>query len=112
VQLPAVSRLVNQEECMSVTINDVEHVAMLARLSFSDEEKLKLIGELNAILNYMEQLNHVDTSDVAPLSQVMELNNVVRDDVRTPGLSYEDALKNAPARSERFFKVPKVIGER
>jgi aspartyl-tRNA(Asn)/glutamyl-tRNA(Gln) amidotransferase subunit C len=103
---------VNQEECVSVTINDVEHVAKLARLSFSEEEKRKLIGHLNAILDYMEQLNRLDTSDVVPLSQVTELSNVVRDDVRVVGLSREDGLKNAPARSEKFFKVPKVIGER
>ena len=97
---------------MSITINDVEHVATLARLSFPDEEKQKLTGQLNAILAYMDQLNRIDTSNVEPLSQVIDLSNVAGDDVRTPGLSREEALKNAPAHSERFFKVPKVISNR
>ncbi len=97
---------------MSVTLKDVEHVAALARLSFSDEEKLKLTGELNAILAYMEQLNTLDTSSVEPLSHVIELKNVFREDVRVESLSREDALKNAPAATEKFFRVPKVIGDR
>ena len=98
--------------CVPVTIKDVEHVAALARLTFTDEEKQKLTGQLNAILNYMEQLNSLDTSSVEPLSHVIELNNVFRNDDRTPGLDREEAMKNAPARTEKFFKVPKVIGDR
>jgi len=97
---------------MPVTLKDVEHVADLARLSFSEKEKQKLADELNAILNYMDQLNSLDTSTTEPLSQVIELGNVFRDDVRVPGLSREEALKNAPAHSDEFFKVPKVIADR
>lgn len=97
---------------MSVTIQDVEHVAMLAMLSFSDDEKQQLTGQLNEILRYMERLNALDTSSVEPLAQVIELDPVLRDDILQPGLSRESALKNAPARSEEFFKVPKVIGDR
>lgn len=97
---------------MAVTIRDVEHVAMLARLSFSEEEKQKLARELNEILAYMEQLNSLDTANVEPLSQVIELNNVFRDDVTKPGLARDEALRNAPAKTEQFFKVPKVIGDR
>jgi len=97
---------------MSVTVKDVEHVAALARLSFSEPEKEKLTHELNEILQYMEQLNSLDTSKVEPLSHVIELQNVFRQDEVRPGVSREDALKNAPARSEKFFKVPKVIGDR
>jgi aspartyl-tRNA(Asn)/glutamyl-tRNA(Gln) amidotransferase subunit C len=97
---------------LPITMNDVEHVATLARLSFPEEEKQKLTGQLNAILAYMDQLNRIDTSNVEPLSQVIDLSNVTRDDVRTPGLKREEALQNAPAHSESFFKVPKVIGNR
>ncbi|MBP1679478.1 MAG: glutamyl-tRNA(Gln) amidotransferase, subunit [Bacteroidetes bacterium] len=97
---------------MSVTIKDVEHVAALARLSFADDEKQKLTGELNAILAYMEQLNSLDTASVAPLAHVIELNNVFREDVHVESLPREEALKNAPAATERFFRVPKVIGDR
>ena len=97
---------------MSVTIKDVEHVAALARLSFSDEEKMKLTSELNDILTYMEQLNKLDTTNVEPLAHVIELSNVFRADEVRPSVTREEALKNAPAATEKFFKVPKVIGER
>jgi aspartyl-tRNA(Asn)/glutamyl-tRNA(Gln) amidotransferase subunit C len=97
---------------MSVTLKDVEHVASLARLSFSDVEKEKLTGQLNTILAYMDQLNSLDTSGVEPLAHVIELNNVFREDTRTPSVTQEEALQNAPSRSDRFFKVPKVIGDR
>jgi len=97
---------------MSVTIKDVEHVASLARLSFSEEEKQKLTLQLNEILEYMEQLNQLDTNNVEPLSHVIELSNVFREDELKPTLTREEALRNAPAKTEKFFKVPKVIGER
>lgn len=97
---------------MAVTLKDVEHVASLARLSFTEEEKLKLTHQLNAILEYMEQLNKLDTSNVEPLSHVIELSNVLRQDTVTPSLTQEEALLNAPAKTDKFFKVPKVIGER
>jgi aspartyl-tRNA(Asn)/glutamyl-tRNA(Gln) amidotransferase subunit C len=97
---------------VSVTIKDVEHVASLARLSFTADEKKKLVAELNTILEYMEQLNELDTSNVEPLSHVIELSNVFREDLLKPGLSREEALRNAPAKTGKFFKVPKVIGDR
>lgn len=97
---------------MSVTRKDVEHIAKLARLEFTDEEKETFTHQLNAILAYVEQLNTLDTSNVEPLSHVIELDNAFREDVHRPGLTQEEALKNAPVKTERFFKVPKVIGDR
>ena len=97
---------------MPVTLQDVEHVASLARLHFSDEEKETLRAQLNRILEYMEQLNRLDTAAVEPLSRVVEVQNVFRDDRPVPGVSREDALQNAPARTGEFFKVPKVISDR
>ena len=97
---------------MSVTIKDVEHVAALAKLSFSDEEKSKLVGEMNTILAYMEQLNTLDTSGVEPLSHVVETGSVFREDEPRPMLPREKALQNAPAKTDEFFRVPKVIGDR
>ncbi len=97
---------------MAVTIKDVEHVAALARLAFSEEEKAVLTGQLNEILVYMEQLNGLDTSAVEPLSQVIELDNVFRPDELRPSYPREEILKNAPAHTDKFFKVPKVIGDR
>lgn len=97
---------------MSVTQKDVDHVASLARLSFTGEEKQRLTAELNTILSYMDQLNGLDTEHVEPLAHVIELANVFRADVRRPGLATDDALQNAPGRSGDFFTVPKVIGDR
>ena len=97
---------------MSVSIRDVEHMAALARLSFTGEEKEKLTGQLNDILQYMEQLNRLNTEAVEPLAHVIELSNVFRDDVVKPGIPRSEALRNAPAKTEKFFKVPKVIGDR
>jgi len=97
---------------MPVTLKDVEHIAKLARLEFTEEEKQKFTHQLNEILAYMEQLNKLDTGKVDPLSHVIELNNIFRDDAAKPGLTTEEALKNAPAKTEKFFKVPKVIGDR
>lgn len=96
---------------MSVTLKDVDHIATLARLSFTDDEKRKFTDQLNTILTYIDQLNSLDTSKVEPLTQVVESQNVFRDDVVVPGLATDKALANAPARTEEFFKVPKVIGE-
>ena len=97
---------------MAVSVNDVEHVAALARLSFSEDEKLRLTTELNSILEYMEQLNGLDTSNVQPLEHVVDVPRVLRPDTRVAGVTREEALQNAPARTEQFFKVPKVIGDR
>ena len=97
---------------MSVTIKDVGHVAKLARLAFSETEKEKLTHQLNDILHYIEKLNTLDTTNVEPLSQVVEETNALRADKVQPSLPQEEALKNAPDRTEKFFKVPKVIGER
>lgn len=95
---------------MAVTLKDVEYVAALARLDFSDAEKEKLVHELNDILKYVEQLNTLDTTNVEPLSHVIELHNVFRADASKPSLTQADALQNAPAKNDKFFKVPKVIG--
>lgn len=95
---------------MSVTIQEVEHIARLAKLEFSDEEKEKLTHQMNQILQHMEKLNELDTSLVEPLSHVIELQNVFREDSVKPSIPTEEALKNAPDKTDEYFKVPKVIG--
>jgi aspartyl-tRNA(Asn)/glutamyl-tRNA(Gln) amidotransferase subunit C len=97
---------------MSVTVKDVEHIAQLAKLEFNDAEKETFTHQMNQILEYVEQLNRLDTSNVEPLSHVIELQNVLRDDVTTPSTPTNEALKNAPSHTEEFFKVPKVISEK
>lgn len=95
---------------MSVTKKDVEHIAKLANLEFTDAEKETLTHEMNEILQHIEKLNALDTSNVEPLSQVIETNNVFREDEVKPSIPTEEALKNAPEKTEEHFKVPKVIG--
>jgi aspartyl-tRNA(Asn)/glutamyl-tRNA(Gln) amidotransferase subunit C len=95
---------------MSVTTKDVAYIAELARLKFTEPEQEKMTSELNMILHYIEKLNEVDTEGVEPLSTIHGQINVLRADVEHTPLSNEDALRNAPDRQDRFFKVPKVIG--
>ena len=97
---------------MPVSLADVERVAALARLALNDEEKQIMMAQLNDILRYMEELNSIDTGNVEPLSHVIDLPPVYREDVPEPGLTHEEAMRNAPSRDEQYFKVPKVIGDR
>jgi aspartyl-tRNA(Asn)/glutamyl-tRNA(Gln) amidotransferase subunit C len=97
---------------MAVTIKDVEHIAKLAKLEFTEAEKEKFTHQLNQILEYVEQMNKLDTSNVEPLSHVIELKNIFRADEVGQSVDTEEALKNAPAKTEKFFKVPKVIGDK
>jgi aspartyl-tRNA(Asn)/glutamyl-tRNA(Gln) amidotransferase subunit C len=95
---------------MSVTKENVAYIAELARLRFTDAEQEKMTRELNMILHYIEKLNEVDTEGVEPLSSIHDPINVLRADVERETLSNAEALKNAPDKQDRFFKVPKVIG--
>lgn len=92
-----------------ITIKEVEHVANLARLEFNEEEKHKLAQQLAKILDYIDQLNKLDTTDVEPTSHVIPVKNVVRPDVVKPSLSKEEALSNAPSDVNGLFEVPKII---
>ena len=96
---------------MSVGKKEVEKIAGLARLYITEEEKEKYTTQLNVILEYMEQLNTVDTNNIEPLSHPFDLTNVVRKDEVKPSLSVDEALGNAPDRSGDYFKVPKVINK-
>ncbi len=94
---------------MSVSLMDVDHVATLARLRFSDEEREQLVDQLNEILNYVEQLDKIDTADVPPTSHVLDLRNVLREDVVDESLPHDEALANAPEKDRGHFMVPKVL---
>lgn len=94
---------------MSITVKDVEHVANLARLELSAEEKDTYTGQLNAILKYAEQLNALDTEGVEPTSHAVPLFNVLREDVTKPSLPIEKVILNAPEEEEGQFKVPAVL---
>lgn len=96
---------------MKITRNEVDHVAKLARLELSEEEKDRFTGQLESILEYIGQLNRLDTKDVPPTSHVLPLKNVWREDAMRPcpPAVREALLANAPEREGNFFKVKKVI---
>lgn len=94
---------------MKINRKDVEHVALLSRLEFSDAEIDKYTGQLDAILAYIDVLNQVDTEGVEPLAHVLDMKNVMRPDAVQPSLPREAALQNAPAPEDGFFKVPKIV---
>lgn len=95
---------------MSVTIKDVEKIANLAKLKFTEEEKIKLQGEMNEVLGYIDTINQIPgLDDVKPLENINDTENVFREDVSEVCLTKEEALKNAPEKTENFFKVPKVL---
>lgn len=96
---------------MSVTRKDVEYIAQLARLRFKDDELENFTHQLNEILNYVEKLNELDTTDVEPLNHPFENVNVFRNDELKRSVETEEALKNAPDATEEYFKVPKVINQ-
>lgn len=97
---------------MAVTKKDVEKIAELARLKYSDEELENFTPQMNNILSYMDKLNELDTENVKPLSHPVEQTNVFREDKLKTSISKEEALKNAPAKDANHFKVPKVIGDK
>ena len=94
---------------MSVTLAQVRYIATLARLRFTEEEESRLAEEMNEILGYVEKLNELDTSGVPPMSHVLDLHNVVRDDVAESRISRDEALKNAPDADSAYIRAPKVI---
>ena len=94
-----------------LTRQDVHGVAVLARLSFSDDEADALAGQLSHILDYVDQLRALDTEGVEPMAHPLALTNVLRDDTRAASLAHDDALANAPEREAGCFRVPPIIQE-
>ena len=90
---------------------DVERVAHLARLGMSPEEIDRIRDELNHIIDQYTKLAELDTEHIPPTAQTIELENILRDDVVRPSLPVEDVLRNAPARDGDQFVVPAILGE-
>lgn len=104
---------------MKVTEKDVTYVAELAHLELTSQERQRMLKDLNSILEYIDRLNELDTSNVPPMAQIPEKFGSAqktgseklawREDVPVPCLSRMEGLKNAPDTDGEFFKVPKVI---
>jgi len=94
---------------MKITRKDVEHVALLSRLEMDESDVAKFTGQLNAILDYIEVLNKVDTAGIEPTAHVLPLKNVMRVDEVRPSLPREMALANAPEQEDGYFKVSRIM---
>jgi aspartyl-tRNA(Asn)/glutamyl-tRNA(Gln) amidotransferase subunit C len=94
---------------MPLDLDDVKHIAALARIHIENAEATRLVGDLNDILAWIDQLNEVDISGVDPLAGAIDLALKLREDVITDGGYAEALLINAPERHDDFFVVPRVI---
>jgi aspartyl-tRNA(Asn)/glutamyl-tRNA(Gln) amidotransferase subunit C len=94
---------------MPLSLSEVEHVAELARLRLTDEEKALFREQLSAILDHAAVLQAVDTSAIPPTATVLPLRNVMRDDEARPSLLQEDVLANAPEARNGFFAVHAIL---
>jgi aspartyl-tRNA(Asn)/glutamyl-tRNA(Gln) amidotransferase subunit C len=94
---------------MAISKEDVQHIASLARLRFSDDEEEQLAEEMSRILDYVDTLNELDTTGVPPMSHVLDLHNVFREDDIEERIDRDKALQNAPDADGEYFRVPKVI---
>jgi aspartyl-tRNA(Asn)/glutamyl-tRNA(Gln) amidotransferase subunit C len=88
---------------------EIEHIALLARLKLSESEKELFSKQVGKIIEYMDKLNVLDTSNVEPTAHVLPIKNIFREDELRDSLPPAKALQNAPARSDNFYKVPKII---
>ena len=88
---------------------DVEHVAWLAHIELSDQEKTLFTEQFNEILEYFKKIDEIDTEGVEPTYHVLDLNNVSRKDETAPSLSTEKNIKNAPKKEKKFFKAPRIV---
>jgi aspartyl-tRNA(Asn)/glutamyl-tRNA(Gln) amidotransferase subunit C len=95
---------------MKITDKDVAYVADLANLDLTAQERERMVRDLNSILDYIDRLNELDTTNISPMAQtILQAADVTREDALRPSLAHEAALENAPQSDGNFFKVPKVI---
>ncbi len=94
---------------MNISREQVEHVARLAALALSEEEKELFGRQLNQVLEHAEVIKSVDTSEVSPTSHAIPISNVYREDRVRPSLPPEEALRNSPQPEDGFFSVPRIV---
>lgn len=94
---------------MKITKEQVEHVAGLARLNLTEEEKEKLTVEMENLIVFADKLNELDTTGIEPTAHAIPMNNVFRDDVVEPSYPREKILANAPSQEDGCLKVPKIV---
>ncbi|MCY8344631.1 Asp-tRNA(Asn)/Glu-tRNA(Gln) amidotransferase subunit GatC [Bacillus haynesii] len=92
-----------------ISIEEVKHVAHLARLAITDEEAAMFTEQLDSIISFAEELNEVDTENVKPTTHVLQMKNIMRKDVPDKGLPVEDVVKNAPDQKDGYIRVPSIL---
>lgn len=95
---------------MKITKEIVESVANLSKIKLDDNATAKMQTELGAVIEYMEILNTLDTSEIQPMSHIFSINNVMRDDIVYPSFDRQEILSNAPEHTDETFVVPKTVG--
>ena len=94
---------------MKIARQEVEHVAVLARLALEEAELDQLTGQMNQILGYVDKLNELDTGGIIPTAHAVPVENAFREDVVRPSIGHDKAFQNAPEASGNCFRVPKII---
>jgi aspartyl-tRNA(Asn)/glutamyl-tRNA(Gln) amidotransferase subunit C len=94
---------------MALTLSDVEHIAKLAHLSLTDDEKRLYREQLSAILDYAQRLQELDTDAISPTATILPVYSVLRADDPRPSMPLEDLQTNAPEMEERMFRVPVIL---
>lgn len=92
-----------------LTIQDIHKIAHLGRISITEEEAQKQLQELTMIMEMMDLLKEIDTTDVEPLNHVLELKNILRVDEVKDSMPVDEVLKNAPDEHDNMFHVPKIV---
>jgi aspartyl-tRNA(Asn)/glutamyl-tRNA(Gln) amidotransferase subunit C len=94
---------------MSISKEEIQHVARLARLALTEDEQRSMQEELGAILDHIGKLSELDTSDVEPTYHAVAVSNVLREDEVRPSYPLGEVLKNAPGRQDPYFLVPRIL---
>ncbi len=94
---------------MALTRAEMDHLALLARIGLTDEEKDRMASQLGDILQHMERLNQLSTEHIPPTAQVIEATNVLREDEVRSGLTREQVLSNAPRAEDPFIRVLPIL---
>jgi aspartyl-tRNA(Asn)/glutamyl-tRNA(Gln) amidotransferase subunit C len=94
---------------MKITPNEVDKLARLSRLTFTDAERTRMVADMEKILGFVDQINTLDLEGVEPLVYMMDEENVLREDVAVPSLPQDEALRNAPDANSDYFRVPTVL---
>ncbi|MBZ0256659.1 Asp-tRNA(Asn)/Glu-tRNA(Gln) amidotransferase subunit GatC [bacterium] len=93
---------------MSISSDELKHIALLSRLELSDDEAELYTQHIGEILDYVDKLNELDVEGVEATSHAVPMQNIMREDVVEPGLDIEESLKNASEKEGRYFRVPRV----